>query len=164
MEQLVQFDPGLIIWTWLTFFIVLGILARKAWGPMIDALDKREARIRDSLAAADRARQDSEEVAVRIDGQLKRSRQEAQQILTRAREAGEKVRAELEESARRQADDFIARARAQIEVEREQALREIRATVVDLSISMAGKVIERNVASEDNRKLVEESLRRLGQA
>lgn len=164
MEQLVQFDPGLIIWTWLTFFIVLGILAWKAWGPMIDALDRREARIRDSLEGADKARQESEEVATRIDEQLRHSRQEARQILASAREVGEKLRTGLEESARSKADEFIVRARDQIDAEREQALREIRATVVDLSISMAGKVIERNVSSDDNRKLVEESLRRMGQA
>ena len=51
MEQLVRFEPGLMIWTWVTFFIVLGILARKAWGPMIEALDKREADIRGALDA-----------------------------------------------------------------------------------------------------------------
>lgn len=164
MEQLVRFEPGLIIWTWLTFFVVLAILARKAWGPMIDALERREARIRDALEAGDKARKESVELTAKIEAELQKSRQEAREILARAREASEKVRTELEDAARAKADDFVTRASEQIDVEREQALRAIRSTVVELSLSMAGKVIERNVSTEDNRRLVEESLRRLGQA
>lgn len=164
MEQLVQFDPGLIIWTWLTFFIVLAILARKAWGPMITALEKRENRIRDSLSEADRVRRESEELTAKMEDELKKSRLAAKQIMARAREAGERVRLELEEAARGKADEFMARAKDQLEAERERTLREIRSNVVDLSISMAGKVIERNLSTEDNRRLVEESLRQLGRA
>ena len=163
MEQPVQFDPGLIIWTWLTFFIVLAILARKAWGPMIAALDRRESRIRESLAGADKARQESDELAARIEDKLHKSRLEAKQIIASAREAGEKIRVELEKVAHSKADEFMTRAQDQIAAERERALREIRSTVVDLSISMAGKVIERNLSTDDNRRLVEESLRHLGQ-
>ena len=164
MEQLVRFDPGLIIWTWLTFFIVLAILARKAWGPMIAALEKRESRIRESLAEADKARREAAELAARIEDELRQSRLEAKQIIATARDAGEKVRVELAKVARGQADEFMTRAKDQIQAERERALREIRFTVVDLSIAMAGKVIERNLSTEDNRRLVEESIRQLGQA
>ena len=164
MEQLVRFDPGLIIWTWLTFFIVLAILARKAWGPMITALEKRENRIRDSLSEADRVRRESDELTAKMEDELKKSRVAAKQIMARAREAGERVRLELEDAARGKAAEFMARAKDQLEAERERTLREIRSNVVDLSISMAGKVMERNLSTEDNRRLVEESLRQLGQA
>lgn len=164
MEQLVRFEPGLIIWTWLTFFIVLGILARKAWGPMIEALDKRQAGIRSALDAADRARADAEQLTLKYQEQLQASRKEAQQMLADARVAAEKLRIELDEAARRKAADLVAKARDQIVVDRDRALREIRATVVDLSLSMAGKVVERNLTTKDNRKLVEESLRQVGEA
>lgn len=164
MEQLVRFEPGLIIWTWLTFFIVLGILARKAWGPMIEALDKRQAGIRSALDAADRARADAEQLTLKYQEQLQASRKEAQQVLADARVAAEKLRIELDEAARRKAADLVAKAQDQIVVDRDRALREIRATVVDLSLSMAGKVVERNLTTKDNRKLVEESLRQVGEA
>lgn len=164
MEQLVRFEPGLIIWTWLTFFIVLGILARKAWGPMIEALDKRQAGIRSALDAADRARADAEQLTLKYQEQLQASRKEAQQMLADARVAAEKLRIELDEAARRKAADLVAKAQDQIVVDRDRALREIRATVVDLSLSMAGKVVERNLTTKDNRKLVEESLRQVGEA
>ena len=164
MEQLVRFEPGLMIWTWITFFIVMGILARKAWGPMIDALDKRQADIRTALDAADRARAESEQLETKYQEQLQASRKEAQKVLNDARAAAEKLRIELEGAARKKSADLVARARDQIVVERDQALREIRATVVDLSLSIAGKVVERNLTTQDNRKLVEESLRQIGEA
>ena len=164
MEQLVRFDPGLIFWTWITFFIVLFILAWKAWRPMIHALEAREQRIRAALEAADQAREESERLAVMHQEELRKSRQEARQILTDARSVAEQVRAELQDSARKKADELLARARDQITAEREKALREIKATVVDLSVSIAGKVLERNLTTEDNQKLAEESLRRIGQA
>ncbi len=164
MEQLVRFEPGLMIWTWITFFIVMGILARKAWGPMIDALDKRQADIRTALDAADRARAESEQLETKYQEQLQASRKEGQKVLNDARAAAEKLRIELEEAARKKSADLVAKARDQIVVERDQALREIRATVVDLSLSIAGKVVERNLTTQDNRKLVEESLRQIGEA
>lgn len=164
MEQLVRFEPGLMIWTWITFFIVMGILARKAWGPMIDALDKRQADIRTALDAADRARAESEQLETKYQEQLQASRKEGQKVLNDARAAAEKLRIELEGAARKKSADLVAKARDQIVVERDQALREIRATVVDLSLSIAGKVVERNLTTQDNRKLVEESLRQIGEA
>lgn len=164
MEQLVQFDPGLIFWTWITFFVVLAILAWKAWGPMINALERREASIHGALEAAEKARQRSEELTARVEEEVRQSRHEAQQIIIETRAAAEKVRGELEEVAKKKADELVAKARDQIGAERERALREIRTTVVDLSLSLAGKVIERNLTTEDNKKLVEESLRQIGKA
>lgn len=163
MEQLVRFEPGLMIWTWVTFFIVLGILSRKAWGPMIEALDKRQAGIRSALDAADRAKAESEQLATKYQEQLQASRKEAQQVLADTRAAAEKMRIELDEAARKKAVDLVAKARDQIAVERDRALREIRATVVDLSLSIAGKVVERNLTTKDNRKLAEASLRQIGE-
>ena len=164
MEQLVRFDPGLIFWTWTTFFVVLAILAWKAWRPMINALEKREAGIRGALEAAEKARQESEELTTKVEEAIRLSRYEAQQIITEARAAAENVRGELEEAAKKKADELVTKARDQIEAERERALHEIRTTVVDLSLSLAGKVIERNLTTEDNKKLVEESLRQIGKA
>ena len=99
-----------------------------------------------------------------MEERIRQSRQEAQQIFTEAQSAAGLVQKELEEAARKSAAELLVKARAQIEAERERALREIRTTVVDLSLSMAGKVIERNLTTRDNKKLVEESLRQIGKA
>lgn len=164
MEQLVKFDPGLMIWTWVTFFIVLSILASKAWRPMIDALEQREQRIREALSNAEKAREEFEALNEKVEVQLQKSRKEAQQILADARTAAEKLRAELEADARKKAKVLLASAQGQINAEKERALREIKSTVVDLSVSIASKLIERNISSEDNRRLAEESISQIGKA
>ncbi len=164
MEQLVRFDPGLIFWTWITFFLVLAILAWKAWRPMIDALEKREAGIRAALAGADRAKAEAQEATAKYEQQLQAGRREAQQLVADARSAAAKLRGDLEDDARRQAEELLASAREQIAADRDRALRDIQATVVDLSVEIAGKVVERNLSTADNRKLAEETLRRIGQA
>ncbi|MCH8837038.1 MAG: F0F1 ATP synthase subunit B [Candidatus Marinimicrobia bacterium] len=164
MEQLVRFDPGLIFWTWVTFFVVLAILARKAWGPMIDALEKREAGIKAALAAADRAKAQAQEATVQYEQQLQDGRREAQQLVADARTIAEQLRGDLEKDARRQAEELLASARAQIAADRDRALRDIQATVVDLSVEIAGKVVERNLSTADNRKLAEDTLSRIGKA
>jgi len=99
-----------------------------------------------------------------VEKEIRLSRYEAQQIITEARTVAEKVHGKLEVAAKKKADELIGKAREQIEAERERALREIRTTVVDLSLSLAGKVIERNLTTEDNKKLVEKSLRQIGEA
>ena len=164
MEQLVRFDPGLIFWTWATFFVVLAVVAWKAWRPMVNALEKREAGIRGALEAAEKARQESEELTVKMEDELQRSRSEAQQIIAEAKTSADKIREELEESAKKKAEELISKAKDQIKAERENTLREITTTVVDLSLSVASKVIKRNLTTEDNKKLVEESLRQIGKA
>ncbi len=164
MEQLVKFDPGLIFWTWTTFFIVLAILAKKAWGPMIKALENREAGIRDALAAADKARQEAAGMTARYEEEIQKSRQEAQAMMAEARSSADKLRAELEENAKQQAKALMQKAQDQIAADREQAMREVRAAVVDLSLQIAGKVLERNVSSDDNKKLAKHSLQQLGDA
>ncbi len=164
MEQLVKFDPGLIFWTWITFFIVLAILATKAWGPMIKALENREAGIRDALAAADKARQGANEMTARYEEEVQKSRQAVQNMMAEARSAADKLRADLEDNAKRQAASLLQKAQDQIAADRERAMREVKDAVVDLSLQIAGKVLERNLSSADNKKLAEQSLQQLGDA
>jgi F-type H+-transporting ATPase subunit b len=164
MESLVKLNPGLMIWTWLTFGLMLVILAWKGWGPMIRALERREQRIREALEGAEKAREETERLAAEHQEEVTRRRQEAQQILAEAREAADKMRAEMETIARDKASEIIVKAEEQITAERQRALREIRTTVVDLSLEIAGKVIERNLSTKDNQKLVEDTLRQIGKA
>ena len=158
MEQLVQLDPGLIIWTWITFGLVLAILAWKGWGPMINVLVRREERIRNALEAADKAQADAERLEADQDESIRQVRRQAQEILNQARTAAERVSAEVQAEARQRAEELVARGQEQVAAEKTRALREIRTTVVDLSVAMASKVIQRNLTSEDNRRMVEDSL------
>ena len=164
MEKWLSFDPGLFMWTIVTFFIVLAILKWKAWGPLINALDKREEDIREALASAEKARQDAEKASSEYEDMMKKARVEAQQIVADGKAAGERVKNDIESAANDKANEIIEKAKAQIDAERRKAIQEIKSSVVNLSMDAAAKVIERNLDSDDNRKLVDQALEGIGQA
>ena len=164
MEKWLSFDPGLFMWTIVTFFIVLAILKWKAWGPLINALDKREEDIREALASAEKARQDAEKASSEYEDMMRKAQAEAQQIVSEGKAAGERVKNDIQSAANDKADEIIEKAKAQIDAERRKAIQEIKSSVVNLSMDAAAKVIERNLDSDDNRKLVDQALEGIGQA
>ena len=164
MEKWLSFDPGLFLWTIVTFFIVLAILKWKAWGPLINALDKREEDIREALATAEKARQDAEKASSEYEDMMRKAQAEAQQIVSEGKAAGERVKNDIQSAANDKANEIIEKAKAQIDAERRKAIQEIKSSVVDLSMDAAAKVIERNLDSDDNRKLVDQALEGIGQA
>ena len=158
MEKWLSFDPGLFMWTIVTFLIVLTILKWKAWGPLMNALEKREEDIKNALLAADKAKEDAEKASQDYEELVKKAHVEAQQILSDSKVAGEKIKNEIESVAKENAEDMIGKAKIQIDAESQKALQEIKSSVVDLSIEAATKIIEKNLDSEDNRKLVDKTL------
>ena len=162
MDKWLSFDPGLFMWTIMTFFIVLAILKWKAWGPLINALDKREEDIREALASAEKARQDAEKASSEYEDMMRKAQAEAQQIVSEGKAAGERVKNDIQSAANDNANDIIEKAKAQIDAERRKAIQEIKSSVVDLSMDAAAKVIERNLDSDDNRKLVDQALEGIG--
>ena len=164
MEKWLSFDPGLFLWTIVTFFIVLAILKWKAWGPLINALDKREEDIREALASAEKARQDAEKASSEYEDMMRKAQAEAQQIVSEGKAAGERVKNDIQSAANDKADEIIEKAKSQIDAEHRKAIQEIKSSVVDLSMDAAAKVIERNLDSDDNRKLVDQALEGIGQA
>ena len=164
MEKWLSFDPGLFMWTIVTFLIVLMILKWKAWGPLINALDKREEDIREALASAEKAKQDAEKASSEYEDMMRKAQAEAQQIVSDGKAAGERVKNDIQSAANDNANDIIEKAKAQIDAERRKAIQEIKSSVVDLSMDAAAKVIERNLDSDDNRKLVDQALEGIGQA
>ena len=164
MEKWLSFDPGLFMWTIVTFLIVLIILKWKAWGPLMSVLDKRAEDIKNALSAADRAKEDAEKASQDYEKLVKKAHAEAQQIIADSKATGEKVKNDIESVARENAEKMIGKAKTQIEAESQKAIQEIKASVVDLSIEAATKVIEKNLDTEDNRKLVDQALDNMGQA
>ncbi|NQU66411.1 MAG: F0F1 ATP synthase subunit B [Candidatus Marinimicrobia bacterium] len=164
LEKWIIPDPGIFLWTLVTFFIVLFVLRLKAWKPLIEALDKRESDIRDSLSAAEKAKKEAEAVSREYDELVKKAQMEAQQIVAEGKSVGEKLKADIEKSAKVTADEILVTAREQIEAEKEKAIKEIKSVIVDLSISAASKVIEKNLDSDDNKRLIKNTLDKFGKA
>ena len=164
MEKWLSFDPGLFMWTIVTFLIVLFILKWKAWGPLMRALDKRAEDIKNALSAAERAKEDAEKASQDYEKLVQKAHSEAQQIIADSKATGEKVKNDIESVARENAEKMIGKAKTQIDAESQKAIQEIKSSVVDLSIEAAEKIIEKNLDSEDNRKLVDQTLDSMGSA
>ena len=160
-NPLVQTDPGLFIWTIVTFLVLLGLLAKFAWRPLLEALDTRQNAIRKSLDDAQQARQELERLNTESAQIVARSRQEADAIITQSRADGDRLREEIRHKARAEADLIVKNAERQIQLETSRALQQIRHEAVELSVMIASKIIQRNLTREDNERLIDEALRQV---
>lgn len=161
MNPLVQPDPGLFIWTIVTFLVLLALLAKFAWRPLLEALDKRQESIRKSLDDAQRARQELEQIHQEAKRILGIARTEAEAIVATTRADAERLREELKQKARAEATNLVKSAERQIEMETARALQQIRQEAVDLSVAIASKLIRRNLTKEDNARLIDETIGQL---
>ena len=160
-NPLVQPDPGLFIWTILTFLVLLGLLAKFAWRPLLQALESRQESIRRSLDDARQAKQDLERLHQESAQIIRQARVEADGIITRSRADAERLREEMKQKARAEADTIVKSAERQIQLETTRALQQIRTEAVDLSVMIASKIIQRNLSKEDNERLIDEALRQV---
>src|SRR5688500_9203848 len=162
--DLLSADPGLIVWTIVTFLLLLGILWKFAWNPILGALDARERAIQKTIDDAERLQAEAKAVLEEHQKRLAEAREERNRILDEARQAGEHLKADVLEKARQEAENVLARAHRQIELETEQALLTIRDHAVDLAIHAAERVIERSLSDEDHRRMAREAVTELSEA
>lgn len=158
MNPLVQPDPGLFIWTIITFLGLLFALKKLAWGPLLEALESRQNAIRKSLDDAAQARQELERLNQESANILNRARAEADQIIVSSRADAERLREEMKQKARGEADGIVKNAERQIQLETARALQQIRTEAVDLSVMIASKLIQKNLTKEDNDRLIRDAL------
>ena len=160
-NPLVQPDPGLFIWTIITFLVLLALLAKFAWRPLLQALESRQASIRQSLDDAQKAKQELERLHAESAEIIRQSRVEADSIISRSRGDAERLREEMRQKARAEADAIVKNAERQIQLETGRALQQIRKEAIDLSVMIASKLIQRNLTREDNERLIEEALKQV---
>jgi F-type H+-transporting ATPase subunit b len=160
-NPLVQPDPGLFIWTILTFLLLLVLLAKYAWKPLLVFLASREETIKTSLENAQTAKKELERIQQESAQIIRKAHGEAESIVSRSWSDAEKVREEMKQKAKTEADAIVKESQRQIELETGRALRQIRSEVADLSIAIASKVIQRNVSKEDNSRLIEDTLKQI---
>ena len=160
-NPLVQPDPGLYIWTIVTFLVLVGLLARFAWRPLLDALDRRQEAIRKSLDDAKQAKQELERLRTESARILAEARTEADAIISRTRADAGRAGEEMKVRARADAEAIVRNAERQIELETSRAVQKIRTEAVDLSIAIASKLLQRNLTREDNERLIGETIREL---
>src|SRR5579864_1066048 len=146
MNPLVQPDPGLFIWTIVTFLVLLALLAKFAWGPLLAALEERQSLIRQSLDDAAKAKADLERLNHEAAQIVQRARIDADGIIAQSRIDADRLREELRQKARAEADHIVKSAERQIQLETSRALEQLRHEAVDLSVMIASEILQRNVS------------------
>ena len=149
--------PSLVAYL-VNFILLLGILGVFAYKPLMRMLDERTERIRESLEAADLARQEAATAQEAIQEQITEARREGQRIMDQTREAAERFRTEEMEKARQESDAFVERAKADIARERDTALQEVRASFGDLAITAAERVIRSSLDRTAHENLIAQVL------
>jgi F-type H+-transporting ATPase subunit b len=156
-------NPGLIIWTLVVFGLLLVLLGRYAWPWILKAVEERERRIQQQLEDAARANAEAQRLLEEHKKAAASAKAEAQDLIAKAKAVAQKEREALLAKAREEYEALLARARKDIEAEKDKALVELRREAVELSIAAASKVIEANLDTDANRRLVADYLASLEQ-
>ena len=158
---MLNIEPGLLIWTIVTFLVLLAVLRKVAWRPLLAALEQRESAIRSSLDEAQRARQEAEQLLVENRRILADANREAARILEQGREEAERFRTSMTEQAQTEARRLVDEARREITRERQLAVQDLKSTAAELALVAAGRLLNTAVTDADHRRLVTEFLDQL---
>ena len=157
---MISFDPGLIIWTTIIFTLLLVVLKKFAWKPILHAVDERNQSIKESLQEAEKARTEMTELTANNEKIMIQARADRDVLLKEARDMKNEIIAQAKEQANNEAEKLVSSAREQISNEKMKALTELKNQVADLSIEMAEKVLATELKdAEKQKELVSKALR-----
>lgn len=149
---------GLMIWTLILFGFTMWVLSKVAFPRIQEALDKRAKLIAESIEAAERSKRESEELMAEYRARLKEAREQADDIVARARKAADTAKTEAAAEGKEKREELLAAARKDIEAETRRSLERIRKEVADLTVAATEKVTRKTLDDADQRRLVEEAL------
>jgi F-type H+-transporting ATPase subunit b len=155
---LLDVNPGLVVWTTVTFVLVLLLLNKFAWKPIIKALDDRADRIHSDIERANQLRNEADTLFQQYQNKLNDLKGEAQEMINEGRRDAEVLKNDILEKARKEAEEIRARSRKEIQLAMDSALEEIHRQAVDLSVEITKRVVSRNMTPEDHKKQLQEAL------
>ena len=158
-NPLLRFEPGLMLWTVLTFVVLLFVLRRIAWKPLLEALDAREKRINDALLKAEKAQREAEQAIAENRKRSDEAMRQAEQLIEQARQDAEQTRRKLIEDARGESQRVVDQGMRRLEAEQRAAMQELRAVTADLAIRAAGRLIQSSLTEQQQRELVDQFLK-----
>ncbi len=158
MEKLLQPDFGLMIWTAVSFIILLAVLGRYAWKPILEGLEKREKRIRDDIERAEKSQKEAEALRLKYEADLTEAQRKMQDMVNGARLESEKTREKLLQAAKEESDRLIEKGRRDLEVEADRLKEELKKDVADISLQISEKIVGRSVDKKVAHEVMEESL------
>jgi F-type H+-transporting ATPase subunit b len=158
---MLDINPGLILWTIITFVLVLAVLRIAAWKPLLGALAAREEAIRNSLREAEDARADAHRLLEENRRQLALAEEQAQRIVREGRGMGDRLKTEILEKADASSRHMIEQAKEEIRREKDAALLKLREEVSDLALLAAGKILDANLDTPKQRQLADSALKEI---
>jgi F-type H+-transporting ATPase subunit b len=155
-------EPGLIIWTIISFILLVILLWKVAYPQILKGMKKREETIQQQLEEAQKTKKEAEHLLEDYKRQLAEARSEAQKIINEGKSLGENIRKETVQKAQEESNQIVKRAQEEIELQKQKAILELQEKIADLSIMAASKIINKSLNTEDNRRLVEEYISKVG--
>ncbi|HEX6594810.1 MAG TPA: F0F1 ATP synthase subunit B [Bacillota bacterium] len=154
---------GDMLVTLVFFIILLALLKKFAWGPLMNVMEQRETYIANEIEAAEKSRKEAEAASQEAAAQLRQTKEEAQKIINDAKEAGAQQERNIIESAREEALRLKEAAEADIQSEKEKAIQALQDQVASLSVLIASKVIEKEISAQDQEKLINDYIKEVGE-
>jgi F-type H+-transporting ATPase subunit b len=153
--SLVDINPGLIVWTLVTFILLLLVLRKVAWKPILSALDQREAAIKDSLEKAEKAKDEAQRILYENQANLSRAEEESKKIVEQGRIYAEKLKDQVIKESKDQAQKILIEASAEIERKKDAAFGELKSQIADLVIQTTEKVLGETVDKNVHKKIAD---------
>lgn len=152
---------ALAFWTAITFLILIFVLGKFAWGPILQMIETREKTIADAIESAKRERAAAEEAAVQMRATLEKAREESAQLIRKNQQEVAAAKQELMTAAKKESESLLVAARKTIDEEKRQAIAELRAQAVDMAIEAAQRLVQMNMDEKKQKQLVEEYIAQL---
>ena len=153
--DLLEVNPGLIFWVILTFIVLLWVLKKVAWKPILGALDQREAAIKESLEKAEKAKEEAQKVLDENQANIAQAEEESKKIIDQSRAYAEKLKDQMIRESKEQARKIIDEAAAEIDRKKDEAFTELKNQVAEIAINAAEKILRENLDKESNKEIVD---------
>jgi F-type H+-transporting ATPase subunit b len=157
--SLLDVNPGLIIWTIVTFLILLFILKKVAWKPILSALDQREKDIKDSLEKAEKAKEDAQKILDENQATLAKAEEESKKIIEQSRSYAENLKEQMLKESKEQAKKLVEDAAEEIDRRKNSAFEELKDQVAKIAVNAAEKIMKQNLDADKNKHIVDSYLK-----
>jgi F-type H+-transporting ATPase subunit b len=155
---LLDVNPGLMIWTVITFIILLLILKKVAWKPILSALDKRENDIKESLLQAEKARDEAKKILEENQANLAKAEEESKKIIEQSRAYADTLKEQLIKDSKEQAKKIVDDASSEIQRRKDAAFEELKAQVAEIAVNAAEKIIRGSLDAKKSKQVIDKYL------
>ena len=162
-DTLLSVEPGLLIWTIIIFFILLLILKKFAWGPLLKSLNDREQNIKDSVEKAEYLKQEAEKILAENKALLAKADEDARKVIAEGKEFAEKLRNDMVSKTNDDTSRMISQAKSEIEREKIGALNSLKDEIANLAVQAAGKIIDENLDANKQKKIIDNFINKIPQ-